>query len=301
MVTDSPRNPGQGAQDTSPVPLRWFVTGASGGLGRHLVAHALSAGDHVVATARKPQALADLADRYGRHLVVKTLDVAQPADVDDVVTDALSEFGHVDVVVNNAGYSIIGATEEMTDDQVHHQLATMLHAPIQITRAFLESMRIRGSGRFIQISSVGGQVAYPVSSIYHASKWGLEGFSEAVSKEVADFDIHFTIVEPGGMRTGFGANGQFTPETTAYKPTAVGAFRRVMANAGDEVYIGDPAKFAVAIFDTTRTARPPLRLALGTDSYDEIHHALSDRLTALEAQRDIARSVGFDDGTAGKA
>jgi NAD(P)-dependent dehydrogenase (short-subunit alcohol dehydrogenase family) len=228
-------------------PLRWFVTGASGGLGRHIVTHALAAGDYVVATARKPQALEDLSARYPRQLVVKTLDVARPDDISAVVTGVLSEFGHVDVVVNNAGYSIIGATEEVTDEQIRHQLSTMLHAPIQITRAFLESMRVQGSGRFIQISSVGGQVAFPVSSIYHAAKWGLEGFSEGVSKEVADFDIHFTLVEPGGMRTGFGANAQFTTETPAYKPTAVGAFRRRMANARDDVYIGDPAKFAAAI------------------------------------------------------
>lgn len=290
------------AQDaTSPCrpgrrsPLRWFITGGSGGLGKQLVTRALSAGDHVVATVRNADALKDVAAQYGQRLIVETLDLTQPSEIADVISRVLRETGPVDVVVNNAGYSIMGATEEMTDEQVHDQLATMLHAPIQITRAFLRPMRIQGGGRIIQISSVGGQVVYPVSSIYHTSKWGLEGFSEAVSKEVVDFGIRFTIVEPGGIRTGFGANARFTEETAAYAPTAVGMFRRLMANAGDEVYAGDPAKLAAAIFDATLNDDPPLRLALGGDSYDQIHQALRDRLAALERQEVVARSVAFDD------
>ena len=155
-------------------------------------------------------------------------------------------------------------------------------------------MRVRGSGRIIQISSVGGQVAYPVSSSYHAGKWGLEGFSEALSQEVAELGVHVTIVEPGGMRTGFGANARFTQETAAYAPTSVGAFRRVMADAGDDIYISDPAKLAAAVFDTTRAAEPPLRLALGPDAYDQIHRSLRGRLAALEAQEVLARSVTFE-------
>jgi NAD(P)-dependent dehydrogenase (short-subunit alcohol dehydrogenase family) len=171
--------------------------------------------------------------------------------------------------------------------------AANLLAPIQITRAFLKPMRQQGGGRIIQISSVGGQVATPVSSPYHAAKWGLEGFTEGVSQEVAEFGIYFTIVEPGGVRTGFQSNLQWTTETPPYRDTTVGKVRRWMATADDTVYTGDPAKVARAIFNTTRSSQPPRQLTLGTDAYDMVHDALKARLDRLESQEELARSMVF--------
>lgn len=280
-------------QGTADKPVRhWFVTGASSGLGHHLAEYALSHGDRVTATVRRPGAVDDLRDRYGEPLTVATLDVTHTAHVDEVITRTLAS-GPVDIVVNNAGYSVVGATEEMTAEQVRDQVETLLLAPMHITRSFLKPMREQGGGRIIQISSVGGQTAFPVSSAYHAGKWGLEGFTEGVSQEVADFGIRLTLVEPGATRTGFASAVRYTTATEVYRDNAVGRMRRMMESADDTVYAGDPRKLAAAIYDTTRDPEPPLRLALGTDAYDAIHAALTTRLGGLEAQKDLAASVAF--------
>jgi len=274
-------------------PVRhWFITGASGGLGRHIAEQALRHGDRVTATARRPAALDDLAEAHSDRLTVETLDLTRPADVTAVVERARRS-GPVDIVVNNAGYAVVGAAEEMTVEQVRDQIEVLLLAPMLITRAFLPPMREQGGGRIIQISSMGGQVAIPTHSAYHAGKWGLEGFTESVGREVADFGIHLTIVEPGGTRTGFASALRYTEETTAYRDNVVGRTRRRLEATGDDVLTGDPAKLAAVIFQTTRDPNPPARLALGADTYDAVHTALSERLTALEAQKDLAATVAF--------
>jgi NAD(P)-dependent dehydrogenase (short-subunit alcohol dehydrogenase family) len=274
-------------------PVRhWFITGASGGLGRQLTEHALRQGDRVTATVRRPTALDDLCAEHGDRLAVAVLDVTHPSDI-DAVTGRVIAAGPVDIVVNNAGYSVMGATEEMTHEQVEHQLETLLHAPIRITRAFLKPMREQGGGRIIQISSMGGQMGAPISSAYHAGKWGLEGFTEGVSREVAGFGIRFTIVEPGGTSTGFLSALNYTTETDVYRDTPVGEMRRWLLS--DPSLTGDPAKVAAAVYDTTRLAVPPLRLTLGADSYDAVHAALTERIGELEAQKDLAASVAFAD------
>jgi NAD(P)-dependent dehydrogenase (short-subunit alcohol dehydrogenase family) len=274
------------------VSRHWFVTGASGGLGRHLTEHALRNGDRVTATARRPAALEDLGETYGDRLTVEILDLTRPADVDEVVGRVLRS-GPVDIVVNNAGYAVVGAAEEMTVAQIRDQIEVLLLAPMVITRAFLRPMREQGGGRIIQISSVGGQVGIPTHSSYHAGKWGLEGFTESVSREVCDFDVHLTLVEPGATRTGFASALQYTTETTAYRDNAVGRTRRYLETADESAFTGDPAKLAAAIYDTTRHPSPPLRLAFGSDTYSAIHAALTERLTALESQRNLAASVAF--------
>lgn len=219
---------------------------------------------------------------------------SKAASTASVLSNAIARH-QIDIVVNNAGQGLIGATEEMTDNEVDHQIALLLLAPIQITRAFIAPFRMRGAGHFIQISSVGGQVAYPVSSPYHAAKFGLEGFTEAVAQELREFGIHCTIVEPGSTRTNFGSNLHYTTSLDVYKNSAVGKMRAWIENADDSVFTGDPEKLARAIFGTTRMASPPLRLALGEDAYDQIHAALTDRLTKLEAQESIARSIAYED------
>jgi NAD(P)-dependent dehydrogenase (short-subunit alcohol dehydrogenase family) len=270
----------------------WFVTGASGGLGRHLTEHALQRGDRVTATVRRPAALQDMRETYGDRLTLESLDITRSADIDKVIGKTLQS-APVDIVVNNAGYAVVGAAEEMTVEQIRDQIEVLLLAPMLITRAFLKPMREQGGGRIIQISSMGGQIGTPTHSSYHAGKWGLEGFTESVSREVADFNIHLTLVEPGATRTGFASALRYTTESTPYRDNAVGQTRRYLETADESVFTGDPAKLAAAIYDTTRHPNPPLRLALGSDTYNAIHTALTERLTALETQKELAASVAF--------
>jgi short-subunit dehydrogenase len=272
----------------------WFVTGGSGGLGRSISEYALAHGDRVTATVRRADALDDLAQEYGDGLTVEVLDLTRPNDVEEVVCK-VSAAAPVDVVVNNAGFAVVGAAEEMGVQQIRAQLEVMLMAPLLITRAFLPVMRQRGGGRIIQVSSMGGQVGIPTHSAYHAAKWGLEGFSESVSREVSGFDIHLTLVEPGGTRTGFKNALNFVKELPAYRDTPVDHVRRQLRNADDSAMTGDPHKIAAAVYATTRQTDPPLRLTLGADSYTAVREALTARLAALEDQRTQAESIAVSD------
>ena len=277
----------------------WFVTGGSSGLGRYLVEYALQQGDHVTATARRADALEDLKDAHGAGLTVEVVDLARPGDVEELVRKVVrngSGNGNgepVDVVVNNAGFAVVGAAEEMSVAQIRAQLEVMLISPLVITRAFLPAMRRQGGGRIIQISSMGGQIGVPTHSAYHAAKWGLEGFTESVSREVSGFGIHLTLVEPGGTRTGFKNALTFAAELPAYRDTPVDHVRRQLRDADDTSLTGDPEAIAAAIYATTRRADPPLRLTLGADSYAAVHQALTERLGALEGQREQAESIAF--------
>ena len=272
----------------------WFVTGGSGGLGRRISEHALAHGDRVTATVRRADALDDLAQEYGDGLTVEVLDLTRSDDVEQVVRK-VSAAAPVDIVVNNAGFAVVGAAEEMSVQQIRAQLEVMLMAPLLIARAFLPVMRQQGGGRIIQISSMGGQVGIPTHSAYHAAKWGLEGFSESVSHEVSGFDIHLTIVEPGGTRTGFKNALNFVEELPAYRDTPVDHVRRQLRTADDSAMTGDPYKIAAAIYATTRHTDPPLRLTLGADSYTAVHEALTVRLAALEDQRTQAEMIAVSD------
>lgn len=266
---------------------RWFITGASGGLGRAVTVHALERGDIVTATARRTAALDDLRARYGDRLTVEALDVASPAAIERVIARTLSA-GPVDIVVNNAGYAVVGAAEEMTEADVRDQIEVLLMAPMAITRAFLPSMREQGGGRIVQISSMGGQVAMPTHSAYHAGKWGLEGFTESVSREVAEFGIFLSLIEPGGTRTEFVSALRYTPESAAYRDTEVGRIRRRLAATDGATLPADPADIAAAIYDSTRHPKPPLRLTFGADAHDAVRAALTDRLAALDAQGTVS-------------
>lgn len=270
----------------------WLITGGSSGLGRRLVEYVLRQGDRVTATVRRAGALSDLAEEYGGRLSERVLDLTQLDDVDYVIRQLIAA-DPVDVAVNNAGFAVVGAAEEMSVEQIRGQLDVMLMAPMLITRALLAPMREQGGGRIIQISSMGGQVAIPTHSSYHAAKWGLEGFSESVNQEVSGFDVHLTLVEPGGTRTGFKDNLTFASELGAYRGTPVDQVRRQLQDADANAMTGDPEKIAAVVFQTTRQTHPPLRLTLGDDSYDAVHAALSGRLAALENQRAVAESVSF--------
>lgn len=221
------------------------------------------------------------------------LDVTDADATDRAITRVLAR-GPVHVVVNNAGYSITGAAEEMSEQQVQHQIETLLLAPMRITRRFLQPLRTQGGGHIVQISSVGGQVTYPAASAYHAGKWGLEGFTEALACEVADFGIRCTIVEPGSTRTGFMTGMRYTDPIPAYQQGSVARMRDYIRNADDSVFTGDPRKLAAVIVDTSRQMEPPLRLPLGADAHQAITAALQRRSDAIAPLRELAASIAFD-------
>jgi NAD(P)-dependent dehydrogenase (short-subunit alcohol dehydrogenase family) len=179
----------------------WFITGASKGFGRIWAEAALERGDKVAATARDTAALADLADRYGDDVLPIRLDVTDSAADAAAVEQAHDHFGRLDVVVNNAGYGLFGTIEELTEEQARAQIETNLFGALWVTKAAIPLMREQGSGHIIQVSSVGGVNAFPLLGLYHASKWGLEAFSQPLAAEVAGFGIKVTIVEPTGYTT----------------------------------------------------------------------------------------------------
>ncbi|MEV5432398.1 SDR family oxidoreductase [Streptomyces sp. NPDC052701] len=278
----------------------WFITGTSSGFGRHLTEQLLARGDRVAATARRPESLDDLAARYGERLWRARLDVTDTTALREVVDHAFTDLGRIDVVVSNAGYGLFGAAEELTDEQIDRQIATNLTAPIQLVRAATPHLRRQGGGRYIQIASVGGQVAFPAMSLYHATKWGIEGFWESAVAELAPFGIDVTVVEPGVARTGFAADssvlGAPLPE---YADGPSGRMRGVLS--GDLPPLpapGDPAKIAAAIIASADRAEAPFRLTLGSDAYALATAALRGRLEALEAGRSLAHSTDADDFTA---
>lgn len=179
----------------------WLITGVSSGFGRELTEQLLGRGERVVGTVRRLDAVADLVERYPEAFRAELLDVTDTAAIRDVVDRSFAKLGRIDVIVSNAGYGLFGAAEELSDEQIDRIIATNLVGSIQLIRAALPHLRAQGGGRIVQISSYGGQVAYPGNSMYHATKWGIEGFVESVAQEVAPVGIGMTIVEPGGART----------------------------------------------------------------------------------------------------
>ena len=274
----------------------WFITGINSGFGRHMTEQLLERGDTVAGTVRKLDAVSELKDAYPDRLWLAHLDVTDTAEIHAVVDRAFAELGSIDAVINNAGYGLMGPAEEFSDEQVEHVLDTNLLGSIQVTRSAIPYLRAQGHGRIIQISTFGGLVALPGGSMYHAGKWGIEGFTDALVGELAPFGIGVTLVEPGGARTNFRyGSSQLGTEIEAYRGTPGGAARKMIED-GTSVPIGDPAKMAELIIATADQDPAPKRLVLGSDSYNFIHQALSDRLAALEAQRYLAMSTDFPAG-----
>ncbi len=271
----------------------WFITGASSGLGREMAGQLLALGDRVVATVRRDGVLADLQRQHGDRLVVTTLELTDTDGIRATVGEAFHRLGRIDVVVSNAGYGLFGAAEEVTDAQVDRQIAANLTGSIQLIRAVLPHLRRQGGGRIMQVSSEGGQIAYPNFSLYHATKWGIEGFIEAVAQEVAPFGIDFVIAEPGPTATNFGAGLVHAEPMAAYDRTPAGDVRRAIGD-GSFVIRGDAARTVAAMIAAADEAKPALRLVLGGGAYNSISQALSQRLAAVEAQRDVAFSADRD-------
>ncbi|KQO80009.1 SDR family oxidoreductase [Rhizobium sp. Leaf262] len=276
------------------MPKTWFITGASSGLGLEMTQQLLDQGHKVVATIRRPEALTQLKRVFGERLDVVPLDLVKPESISSAVEGAFERHDRIDVIVSNAGYGLFGAAEELTIEEIDRQIATNLVGSIRLIRAVLPLLRRQGGGQIVQVSSEGGQIAYPGFSLYHATKWGIEGFIEAAAQEVKPFGIDFMIAEPGPTGTNFGANLVFATPMDAYDTTPAGAVRRAIAEGSFEIK-GDAARTVAASIAAAESETPPLRLALGSTAYSSISHALSARLDALEAQREVAYSADRQD------
>jgi NAD(P)-dependent dehydrogenase (short-subunit alcohol dehydrogenase family) len=274
----------------------WFITGINRGLGRCIAEAVMQRGGRVAGTVRKLADASQLQQRFPGQQWVGELDLSDLANIPKVFDAAVEQVGRVHAVVSNAAYSIVGAAEELELDAIRHIVDANLIGSIQLARAAVAHMRPLGGGRIIQISSGAGQASFPGLSLYCTTKWGIEGFFEALSQEVAGFGIGTTLVEPGAIRTEFGASGVLSPELDAYREGPVGMLRQA-AIAG-YVAPGDPARMAKAIVDTWEAEVAPPRLALGPDVYGYIKMALNTRLEQLESFKELTMSTNCDDAGA---
>lgn len=234
------------------------------------------------------------AEQYPNQLHLLTLDVTDTHAINTVVAEAFQRVGAIDLVVSNAGYALFGAAEEASDAQIEQQIATNLLGSIQLIRAVLPHLRAQGGGRIVQLSSEGGQIAYPNFSLYHATKWGIEGFVESVAQEVAPFGIEFLMVEPGPTGTNFVEGLDRAQSMACYENTPAGDVRRALASGAFAIK-GDAHKAVDAMIAAADATQPPLRLALGSTAYSSIKQALTYRLSRLEAQKDVALSADQQD------
>ena len=240
----------------------WFITGTSRGFGREWAIAVLERGDRVAATARNAESLDDLAHKYGDALLPIALDVTDREADFAAVRQAHDHFGGLDIVVNNAGYGHFGMVEEITEDEARAQIETNLFGALWVTQAALPYLREQGSGHIIQVSSIGGISAFPLVGIYHASKWGLEGFSQALAQEVAGFGIHVTLVEPGAFSTDWaGSSSKRSAEHPAYAELHRATQEARAERAGNP---GDPEATREAILRVVDAEEPPLRVFFGS-------------------------------------
>ncbi|WP_085633280.1 MULTISPECIES: oxidoreductase [unclassified Pseudomonas] len=273
----------------------WLITGASRGFGSLIAEHALRAGDAVIATARKPQ---DITDRLGEHphLLAVRLDVTREDEAHQAVAEGIKRFGRIDVLVNNAGFGVLGAVEETSASETERLFATNVFGLLNVTRAVLPHMRAQRSGRVINISSIGGYQAYMGWGVYGSTKFAVEGISEALHQELAPLGIHATVVEPGFFRTDF-LDEQSLIKTALVLPDyddTVGKMR-TFAEAANHAQPGDPVKFAEAMLALADAPNPPQRLALGSDTVARIE--AKNRLVAQELAEwhALALSTDFKD------
>jgi NAD(P)-dependent dehydrogenase (short-subunit alcohol dehydrogenase family) len=274
----------------------WLITGASRGLGRSIAEVVLAHGDLLAATARDPQQLAPLVQQYGNSVLPLALDVQDAQQAKAAVAVTAKHFGHIDILVNNAGYGLIGAFEEMPPEQFKGQIDTNFWGVIHLTRAVLTLMRKQGSGRILQVTSIGGRVAGPGLSGYHAAKFAVEGFSEALAQEVKPLGIQVCLVEPGGFRTDWGGTSMsYASEMEVYKDS-VGR-RRAFMQSG-YVFPGDPQKAAQAILELTAMEQMPLRQPLGTDASIYLKFGYEQSVAELAQTTPLALTTDHDDADA---
>ncbi|MED7951045.1 oxidoreductase [Kitasatospora sp. NPDC058201] len=280
--------------ETTAAGRVWLITGANSGFGQAIAEAALAAGDTVVAAARRPETLDALVAAHPDRVVPVRLDVTDPARIAAVVADTLLWYGRIDVLVNNAGRGLIGAVEEYTDRELRDLMELHFFGPAALTRAVLPHMRAQGSGAVVQLSSMGGRFTFAGVGAYSATKFALEGLSEALAQEVAPFGIKVLIVEPGSFRTSFAGAGALAQAAAipAYE-SVVGPLRTALPES-DGKQPGDPAKAAAAILAALDDERTPLRLALGNDAVDAILGHLDAAEKEVRDWEAVGRGTDFD-------
>ncbi|HLH12266.1 MAG TPA: oxidoreductase [Methylovirgula sp.] len=271
----------------------WFITGASSGFGRAFAEHALAQGYNIVATARSHPSLQEIAAKDPARVLAQALDVTRPAEVEAAVQATLARFGRIDILINNAGYGIVGAFEETPDAELRALMETNFFGAMNVTRAILPIFRAQRSGAVVNISSLGGQLSFAGFSAYSASKFALEGVSEALAREVAPLGIKVLIVEPGQFRTNLaGPSLRHMPVMDSYREIVGGS--REFARSMHGTQEGDPRKAAAAIDKALAAPNTPLRLQLGGDAVDAIRAHSETLLNDLAAWETLARSTRFD-------
>jgi NAD(P)-dependent dehydrogenase (short-subunit alcohol dehydrogenase family) len=277
----------------------WLITGSSRGLGRALAEAVLAGGNRLVATARNPRQLADLVERYGDQLRAVALDVTDARAAESAIAATFSAFGRLDVLVNNAGYGDVRSIEDTTLADFRAQIETNLFGVVNVTKAAIPHMREQRSGHIIQIASIGGRIGPPGGGAYAAAKWGVEGFSEVLAKEVGPLGIKVTLIEPGGMRTDFAGSSTTIRASRPEYDSTVGAMDRYQRDS-DGAQPGDPAKAAAVILHLASLEEPPLRLLLGSDAVQLAEQNDLARIEADQKWRELSVSTDFEAGGGSK-
>lgn len=265
----------------------WFITGASSGLGYEFTKKALESGEKVVGVARNIEKLNELKYQFEGMLLPLSLDVTDRSAVFTTVETAIKHFGRIDIVINNAGNMVLGMIEEFSEDEVRSQMETNFYGAIWICQAAMPYLRTQGSGHIIQISSIGGLITGPMSGIYSASKFALEGFSEALAQEAAHFGVKVSIVEPGGYWTNLYLKMSFTTQNKEYD-----SLREKLAQQNStESVDSDPKLAAEAIMKLVNSENPPLRLILGSLVYDLAVENAEKRISTWKEWESVSRSA----------
>ncbi|WP_328990194.1 SDR family NAD(P)-dependent oxidoreductase [Kribbella sp. NBC_01245] len=274
------------------MPKVFLVTGSSRGLGRAIAEAVLDAGHQLVATARRPEQLSDLVDKYGDQVRAVALDVTDVQGAESAVRAAVDAFGRLDVVVNNAGYANLASVEDITAEDFRAQVDTNLLGVVNVTKAALPVLREQGSGHVIQVSSVGGRMTSPGLSAYQAAKWAVGGFSLALAAEVAPLGIKVTVLEPGGMATDWAGSSMAIPPISAPYQQTVGGLRDALSSYPPA---SDPAKVAQAVLHVTDLEVPPVRLLLGSDAVAGAAMVEQAQAAADSTWLELSRSTDHDD------
>jgi NAD(P)-dependent dehydrogenase (short-subunit alcohol dehydrogenase family) len=281
---------------TSQTSKVWFITGASTGFGRLLAEEVLKAGGKVVATARKLDKVADLEVQYPERAKALALDVADQMQVDAGVTQAIAKFGQVDVLVNNAGYGVAGAIEEVSEAEFMPMFETNVFGLLRVTRAFLPQFRKQRSGNILNLSSIGGVVAGPGIGFYNATKFAVEGLSESLAAELAPLGVHVTIIEPGPFRTDFlGRSGVLAETRIADYDNTAGNMRKYFAE-NDGKQRGDPLRAVHAMMQVVESPNPPMRLLLGASALQRLRSKLSSWEKEIAAWEQVTVGADFPEG-----
>lgn len=265
----------------------WFITGTSRGFGRVWAEAALKRGDKVAATARDTDSLKELVDSYGDNVLPLALDVDDRQACFDAVQKANDKFGRIDVLISNAGYGQFGFFEELSEDEVRKQIETNLFGSIWIIQAALPIMREQGSGHIMQVSSIGGVTTFPIFSIYHASKWAVEGMCESMAQEVKQFGINVTLIEPGGYSTDWAGDSAKHSEPIA----AYDELRNQIQENRKKGNPGDPNATADAILKVVDAEKPPLRLFLGTSGLKLVEPKYKERLATWHEWDEVSKAA----------